>query len=140
MGNAAPNSAPAAPRMRRWMADLPAACTLGELRAIPATHNSACFRCSPSAGVAGLGWSWAQTQNSSIADQLRMGVRCLDLRLTHAVGGAAGSEGALQVTHTMASDHTLRSVLESVRDFLSENATEFVLITVKRDWKHRATW
>ena len=76
------------------MAALPGECHLGgsgpnRIRALPGTHNSACYQPSSWMRLSTIGWPWAKCQSVTLEDQLRMGFRCFDLRLTDDAGGDA---------------------------------------------------
>jgi hypothetical protein len=64
------------------------------------------------------------TQNVSVGDQLRRGVRFLDLRIA---GGTSGS-CAVSIYHGMHQGSSLQTVLQGIADFLVEHANEVLVI------------
>jgi len=113
-----------------WLGLVPDQVPVADL-ALPATHNSACV----SSKRFHIGWSWAKCQTLSIADQLALGVRAFDLRLSDCF-----HEGQIDVTHTLCSSITLRQVVEVVARFLAAQPSEFVVLSLQRDWEHRNKW
>lgn len=79
---------------------------------------------------------WTVCQKASIIDQLRMGVRYLDVRVS-LIGGE------VVVTHTFGGP-TLESVLTEIHEFYKEYAprlnSEVVTISIKPDYEHRGKW
>lgn len=73
-------------------------------------------------------------QEKSVLDQLRMGIRCLDLRVAYS---AVSSE--VWVVHAIPTVLCAR-VFDDIRAFLAESKTEFVLVRIKAGWEHRCTW
>merc|ERR1719500_2399426 len=63
-----------------WMSLIPDSMRLSNIT-IPGTHNTMTYRLGevPIGGVEG----WAQNQYASLVDQLRMGIRFLDIRMRH---------------------------------------------------------
>ncbi|XP_056142024.1 1-phosphatidylinositol phosphodiesterase-like [Lampris incognitus] len=97
-----------------WMAGVQDFCTLS-LITIPGTHDS----------LALYGGPVAERQVWGLRDQLRAGIRFLDLKVF-------ALWDTLYVMHgVMYERSTLREVLDTVREFLSEFRTEAVLIQVK---------
>jgi hypothetical protein len=93
---------------------------------LPGTHNSATYKTKHSLmGVR----KFVTCQDASIYDQLRMGVRFLDLRLVVAVS----KERALWCGHSFLTV-PLDEVVGEVRRFLSENRKECVVIKVQKDY------
>lgn len=73
---------------------------------------------------------WTLTQNLNIYKQLKLGIRVFDLRLAVTVTNhlvLAHSFGCLRVN----------SFFEQIKQFISENPGEVVIIFVKPDWIHR---
>lgn len=73
---------------------------------------------------------WTLTQNLNIYNQLLLGVRVFDLRL------------AVTVTNKLILSHSfgclrVSSFFDQVKQFLSENTGEVVVIFIKPDWIHR---
>lgn len=122
-----------------WMSNLDPSRKWTEL-CFPSTHNSATFMMDPST----LAWSkllhvtphlrgfvaqWTCCQSLTLYEQLRLGVRALDLRIsTHA--------GTLWVSHKLACVPLAFALLD-VRRFLMQTQREVVLVFVKPDWDHR---
>ncbi|KAM3873012.1 1-phosphatidylinositol phosphodiesterase-like [Diretmus argenteus] len=97
-----------------WMAAIQDFRTLS-LITIPGTHDTMALHGGPE----------AECQALSLKDQLRAGIRYLDLTV-HL------RSDTLHVTHGIMGQHsTLREVLDTVRAFLSEFKSEAVLIRVK---------
>ncbi|CAM3898904.1 1-phosphatidylinositol phosphodiesterase precursor [Vibrio aerogenes CECT 7868] len=88
---------------------------------IPGTHDSGATH-EPVSGI-------AKTQNLSISDQLKIGVRYLDIRLRH-------YGDALVVHHGSVYQHlNFDNVLQSVTDFLSIHPSETVIMEVSQEYK-----
>lgn len=88
---------------------------------IPGTHDSY------TAALAGHGWDY-QTQTLPVPEQLKMGIRALDLRIQ------ANNQNDFDVEHGGASAKiTLSGVLSQLRDFLSAHPAEFVILRAKVD-------
>src|SRR5574344_175926 len=96
-----------------WMSGMDDETLLSDI-VIPGSHDS---------GTVGMNWM-ANTQNYTIAGQLRMGVRYLDLRVRN-------KDGKLVFYHTFDGTEYL-PVLEDIRDFIKENPTEVLLL----DFQH----
>ncbi|XP_056237639.1 uncharacterized protein LOC130172756 [Seriola aureovittata] len=97
-----------------WMAGIQDFRTLS-LVTIPGTHDS----------MARYGGPEVECQALSLRDQLRVGIRFLDLKVL-------GLSDTLYVMHgVMYQRSTLREVLDTVKAFLSEFKTEAVLIRVQ---------
>ena len=112
-----------------WM-DVYAASTFGEIPMIPGTHNSAAL--SPLKALNRLVWPWAQNQSLTLTQQLDLGVRYLDLRVSH-------QEGVIYCSHRFLSSTTLQSALSQIRTFLERHPSEFVLVFVRADFDNRAS-
>ncbi len=82
---------------------------------IPGSHD---------AGTKGMMWM-AETQDKSVADQLRAGTRYIDLRVK-------SKKGKLVINHTVVNGQELSVVLNEVNDFLSGHQTETVLIDFQK--------
>ena len=106
------------------------------LNVVPTTHNSGAVfannltQCIP--------WTWAKCQGYSIYDQLKMGIRCLDLRLKLVRDGSGNSH--YQVVHFLDSTYTLKQVMIEIATFLNDNYNETVFVMMKPDWNTRAHW
>ena len=101
--------------LRNWMAELPDNRPLYKM-SIPGTHDSA----------ADKGFGWAKCQSLSIKEQLENGIRFLDLRVSLDDGKLQLRHGAVALGKNLQTD-----VLAVVRDFLIENPSETVLMTIK---------
>jgi len=103
-----------------WMSLIPDSRILSDIT-IPGTHNSMTHSLGdvPIGGVEG----WAQNQYASLEDQLRMGIRFLDIRLKH-VGDH------FDIHHgEFFTGHDLFDVLDVVTEFLAKNENETVMIS-----------
>ena len=85
------------------------------------THNSMTYSLGdvPIGGVEG----WAQNQYASLEDQLRMGIRFLDIRLKHVGDHFDIQHGEFNT------GHDLFDVLDVVTEFLDKNENETVMIS-----------
>ena len=102
----------------RWMAELPNDTVLNTMT-IPGTHDSGALY--SFAGVSG------KCQSVPIDQQLKMGVRFLDIRLKLV-------RNELHVVHSFVDQkQTLAAVLEDITAFIAENPTEFLLVSIKED-------
>ena len=101
-----------------WMRYIPDGTPLSWI-SIPGTHDS------------GAVWAYAskhtRAQSWSITDQLRAGIRYLDVRFQ------SWGDGTLHVTHNSDQGLTLDQLLNEVRKFLRENPTETLLMRAKED-------
>ena len=104
-----------------WMASLADDIDIREV-SIPATHDS---------GTNGL-MSLAKCQNLSISDQLKAGIRFLDIRVTPQGKGSI-SNFSLKLSHTFVSSIAFKDVLSDVKNFLLANPSETILIKIARD-------
>ncbi|SHO58136.1 phosphatidylinositol-specific phospholipase C [Vibrio quintilis] len=103
-----------------WMNNVDDSVSLTNMT-IPGTHDSGATH-EPISGI-------AKTQNLSIADQLNIGVRYLDIRLRH-------YGDALVVHHGSVYQHlNFDDVLQAVTDFLSLHPSETVLMEVSQEYK-----
>ncbi len=101
-----------------WMADLPDDRPLSAL-AIPGTHDSGALY--SIADVAG------KCQSLSVAEQLKAGVRFLDIRLQ-----LRGER--LAVVHSFVDQLTdFADVLADMTEFLQEHPSEFLIVSIKQD-------
>ena len=98
-----------------------------DLWVIPGSHHSGIIR--PKKRVSHAVWGWAQTQESSISQQLCFGVRFLDFRVRVL-------KGQVILSHGLSSDARLDLSLESVRYFLDSHPTEFVILYLRADKWH----
>uniref|UniRef100_A0A3Q3IPZ1 Phosphatidylinositol-specific phospholipase C X domain-containing protein n=1 Tax=Monopterus albus TaxID=43700 RepID=A0A3Q3IPZ1_MONAL len=105
-----------------WMAGIQDFRTLS-LITIPGTHDSMAVHGGPE----------AECQVLSLRDQLRAGIRFLDLKVF-------GLGNTLYVMHGVMYEHsTLKDVLDTVNAFLSEFKTEAVLIRVQPESFEKST-
>jgi 1-phosphatidylinositol phosphodiesterase len=98
-----------------WMGDIPDDAAVTTL-SIPGTHNSCCVN-----GLLGVG----KTQNLDLPDQLRSGIRFLDIRLAH-------HQDNLCVHHdVVCTEQSYTGVLTMCADFLTRYPSETILMSVK---------
>lgn len=112
--------------MNDWMRNIPDSCLISEIN-MPGTHDS-CARFIRLSRI-------TQCQNKCIADQLNMGVRFIDLRvklhkkklvLVHGITTCYADEKKKKPL-------LLENVISDCRKFLSENPSEALLLSLKRD-------
>ncbi|WKY03603.1 hypothetical protein Q1695_004950 [Nippostrongylus brasiliensis] len=72
---------------------------------------------------------WAVTQSSEIIEQLRLGVRYLDLRISYPPSKLRTSNTDFRVVHGLYGAH-LNELLADVNSFLEENPKEVVLLDI----------
>lgn len=102
----------------RWMSALEDETAVNEL-SIPGTHDSGATH--SIADVAG------KCQSLSIEDQLYIGVRFFDIRLQ-----LVGDD--FNVVHSFVDQDTdFDDVLEDMVEFITENPTEFLIVSIKKD-------
>lgn len=100
-----------------WMSSIPDNQPLSAVT-MPGTHNT----------MALYGGVYAECQSWSLANQLRAGIRFLDVRVRHVNGNLTIHHGvSYQRAH-------FGHVLEGVADFLREYPTETVLMRVKEEY------
>ncbi len=100
-----------------WMSRLPDTLLLSQL-SIPGTHDTMSF----------YGGDAVQTQSMSLPDQLRSGVRVLDIRCRHVADIFA-------IHHGMVFQNAyFTDVLNAAIDFLAEHPGETVLMRVKEEY------
>jgi len=115
-----------------WMSKIDDNKRIRDLNAIPKTHNSCAVNprfCSMS-----IPWQWAQCQNKSITNQLKIGVRAFDIRLRML------QNGQINITHTLQSSYYVWSLIKEISDFLKNNPSEIVFLFLKREWNTRDKW
>lgn len=101
-----------------WMKDLSDQILINEM-VIPGTHDSGAMH--SIFDVAG------KCQDLNIQQQLKIGVRFLDIRLRL-------KNDELEVVHSFVEQKlSFRSVLEDVSNFIEENKTEFIIMSIKQD-------
>ncbi|CAG5885744.1 unnamed protein product [Menidia menidia] len=100
-----------------WMASIPDHQPLSAV-SIPGTHNT----------MAVYGGIYAECQTWTLADQLRAGIRYLDVRVRHVDGNLTIHHGvSYQKSH-------FGHVLEGVENFLQEHPSETVLMRLKEEF------
>lgn len=98
-----------------WMGDIPDDVAVTML-SIAGTHDSCCVH-----GPLGLG----KTQNLDLPDQLRAGIRFLDIRLAH-------HQDNLCVHHNVVcTEQSYTNVLTICTDFLTQYPSEIIVMSVK---------
>ena len=117
--------------MKKWMSNLNNDNKWTSINIIPSTHNSGAIH--PLKKYKCIQWFWAKCQNHSIKSQLNMGVRGLDIRLTI-------DDDKIYVSHTFISEITYYDVLATIKDFLTENPSEFIFLFIKPDWPTKNKW
>lgn len=106
---------------------------IADLPVVPGSHDSAAAEVSPQEGWLGIvGWLYAQTQNINLYNQLKLGIRLLDLRLT-VTYDAFDQTNSINISHTFVSNTSLPEALVQVRQFLSEYPSEFVYLILRVD-------
>ncbi|KAI5466191.1 PLC-like phosphodiesterase [Mariannaea sp. PMI_226] len=110
-------------RLNAWMKELDDAWPLSSL-SIPGTHNAATHhKALPS----------VRCQAVSVPEQLQNGVRFLDVRLS-----AKPDNDELTIVHgafpiSLTGDKHLKDLLEDLYDFLKENPSESIILSLKRE-------
>jgi len=108
-----------------WLADF-AGARLCDIHAIPASHNSTCVHAGRFCDR--VFFPFARTQRLSVPDQLLLGVRLLDVRISD-----GDRQRTVFTSHTFLTDVSFASVLTSVVEFLRKYPTEFVVLYVRKD-------
>ena len=111
--------------LSKWMAQLNGALTLTEFT-IPGTHDSCAL-------IGGLG-DFANCQSMSLEDQLKSGVRFVDIRCRHI-------DNLFAIHHGMVYQKLIfDNVLETCIKFLQENSSECIIMSVKEEYEsHNCT-
>ncbi len=134
-----------------WMRDLPEEIKARRLHQLllPATHNSGAYKVDYTSSFEmksklyrSLNWvcrhikilgkfiaGWTKTQHYSIQEQLAIGVRSFDFRVSY-------SKGQFYLTHTF-NCSPLGQALEEIRLFMENHPEEVLIIRSKPDWEHR---
>lgn len=134
-----------------WMGSLPAAMKQRKLHqfVLPGTHDSGAYRVDYTVSIEtksrlyrSLNWvcrhlkmvgtwiaKWTKAQHYSIREQLEMGVRSFDFRVSHA-------QGQFYLTHTFICV-PLQEVLQDMRRFMDAHPEEALIIHSKSDWENR---
>ena len=108
-----------------WMAGIPDDVRLFDLL-LPGTHDSATYTIPLTEDFA----AWTKTQTLSIAEQLEIGTRHLDLR-TRDFG-----DGTYPMHHDKVSlDIKLDNIKPQLEKFIADNPSEVILITLKPEYK-----
>lgn len=103
---------------RRWMAALDDSTPINQL-SIPGTHDSGATH--------SIGDVAGKCQSLSIGEQLKIGVRFLDIRLQ-----LVGDD--FRIVHSFVDQGTdFDDTLEDIVEFIEENPTEFLFISIKKD-------
>jgi len=133
---------------RTWMRDCfqDEDTVFSKMKVIPTTHNSAAVH--PKNPWICLPWQWAKCQSVSIYDQLKMGIRCLDLRLRLVSDANEDSDECgdddflkrISIVHFFESSYSLHDVFYEVNAFLKEHDNETVFIMIKPEWNTRQQW
>ncbi|GHA97127.1 phosphatidylinositol-specific phospholipase C [Streptomyces chryseus] len=121
LGSTGAVAAPRTLSVQDWMAGLGDSTPIQRLT-IPGTHDSG----------ARVGGPWVACQNTAVADQLRAGIRFLDVRCRVTGDSFAIHHGAYY-QNLMFGD-----VLIACRDFLRERPSETVLMRVKQEYSEAA--
>lgn len=112
-----------------WMSAIKDDASLADIT-MPGTHDSG------TKYVDGIAGAWATTQDTTITQQLNMGVRYLDLRLMRDTGvnyNVRLVHGSINCYNASGGYLTLYEVFEDVYSFLNQNPTESVVVSVKMD-------
>ena len=116
--------------MEKWLSKIDDSKKL-ILMNIPGTHDSTAYYMNR------ISFNWARTQNLAISDQLKIGIRRLDVRIIQANNDISLDEDII-CCHGICDCYlspnfgdrrklTYKSILLDVKKFLEENPTEFVL-------------
>lgn len=121
--------------MTDWISKLPTSTKIHDI-ILPATHNSGAYTidfCKLTTlqkfGIYFLR-KWTINQSLTIEEQLNMGIRFLDLRISFFDG--------FYISHTFATI-TMDNALNQVLSFLEKNPKEFVIIKIVPDFNNRHT-
>jgi 1-phosphatidylinositol phosphodiesterase len=117
--------------MEKWMSKISDNKKL-EVINIPGTHDSAACHMNR------MSFGWAKTQDLNIADQLKIGIRLLDIRIVQGNNNILEDEDIIcchgicdcYVSPNFGDNRkvTYKSILLDVKNFLEENPSETVLI------------
>lgn len=110
--------------MKSWMLSIPDEKFLTELN-IPGTHNSATFAEATSGSI---GASYGKCQDMDFKSQLENGVRFFDLRIEEAYDEYRFCHGD-KISYKL----KFRPVFSLLENFLRENPSEFIIISIKKD-------
>lgn len=114
--------------MSNWLSNINDNVLLSQL-SIPGTHNSA---------AAYISFPSVQCQGATVVEQLNHGVRFLDLRVARTFFGLCGGPEDLQIIHgnfpvKLPFPLKLTDVLHDVYQFLQENPSETVIVSIKQE-------
>lgn len=102
-----------------WMSRLPGSVMLSEL-SLPGTHDSGAL-------YDGLSFGFARCQSWKLADQLKAGIRFLDIRCRRV-------NDRLLIYHGIIDQHlTFREVRDVCRTFLERHPSECIVMSVKKE-------
>lgn len=105
--------------MSRWMAEVDGRLNLSELT-IPGSHDTMTY------GYKGIDQIGVRTQNRSLLGQLRRGIRFIDIRCKHTKNRFALVHGKYYLKSYFGD-----GVLEVCLDFLKDNPSETIIMSVK---------
>lgn len=114
----------------KWMSQIKDDVSIADL-SLPGTHDSATKYIATS--VAG---AWTTTQDLTIAEQLNVGVRYLDLRLAYDTTVESNIKlvhSTIVCTDANGNILSLKAVFNDLYTFLNNNPTETVVVSVKED-------
>jgi hypothetical protein len=114
--------------LENWMSDIPDSENLGQI-SIPGTHDTMTFNTHA---------PYTRTQDLSLRDQLNDGIRFVDIRLGGLQVDGGFSQTDLGAYHGSGTfqyylDATFRSVIDTVQQFLKENPTETIIMSIKKE-------
>ena len=104
-------------RLQNWMQEIEDNRLVCKM-SIPGTHDTA----------ADTGDKWTKTQDKSIKDQLKSGIRFFDIRLGYKDGALKLCHGSVVFNKTLTED-----VLRTTAEFLRDHPSETVIMTLKED-------
>ena len=104
-------------RLQNWMQEVEDNRLVCKM-SIPGTHDTA----------ADTGIGWVKTQEKSIKEQLKSGIRFLDIRLGYKDGVLKLCHGSAVFNKTLTED-----VLRTTAEFLRDHPSETVIMTLKED-------
>lgn len=109
-----------------WLSLLDDEIPISDLK-IPGTHNSTADDGIRKSFFGACGAFITQCQDLSLADQLKFGVRYVDIRLKLTKRGLAAFHGPCKCNHSFS------EILAIFRGFLSSHSREFILVQVHRE-------
>ena len=103
----------------RWMSRLPDSILISQL-SLPGTHNSCALH-------DGLSFGFAKCQSWQLADQLKSGIRFIDIRCRHV-------DDRFLIYHGVISQRmTFEEVRNVCRDFLRDHPSECIVMSIKEE-------